>query len=183
MIKPYVRRMRGQKRDCTRHSPNEIFWSGIGAFISIYALYLFNQYLGFSSADRLYLISSFGASTILVYGVPQADYAQPRNVVGGHLISAFIGISIYNLMPEQVELASALTVSLSLMAMHLTSTIHPPGGGTGLLAVIGSGQIHNLGYQFIFYPVLTSVVFLLALGLIFNNISRNPNRHYPKFWY
>jgi len=175
--------MRGQKRPYLRHSFSEIIWSGMGAFFSIYGLYLFNQYLGFSSADRLFLISSFGASAVLVYGVPQGDFSQPRNVIGGHIISAFVGISMYHLLPNQVELASALAVSLALIIMHLTCTIHPPGGGTGLLAVIGSGQIHNLGYQYIFYPVLTSVFFLLVLALLFNNMSPNPKRHYPKFWF
>jgi len=30
--------------------------------------------------------------------------------------------------------------------MQLTLTLHPPGGATALIAVIGSEQIHNLGF-------------------------------------
>jgi CBS domain-containing membrane protein len=103
-------------------------------------------------------------------------------MVGGHIISALIGITAYKLLPSEVALASALAVSLSIAAMHLTKTIHPPGGATALIAVIGSNQIHDLGYLYVLSPVGSGVLIMLIVALGVNNLSGDPDRHYPKRW-
>ncbi len=97
----------------------------------------------------LFLVASFGASAVLIYGVPQAEFSQPRNLLGGHLISALIGVSVCKYLPTDITLLAALTVSLSIVAMHVTRTLHPPGGATALIAVIGGTEIHNAGYLFV----------------------------------
>jgi CBS domain-containing membrane protein len=120
---------------------------------------------------------------VLLYGAPQVEYAQPRNLVGGHILSALVGITVYKLMPDNIELASALAVSLAVVVMHYTKTIHPPGGATALIAVIGSNQVHALGYMFVLSPVLLGASVMLLVALVVNNLSANPKRHYPVFWW
>lgn len=181
-MKFYFSRMKGQGHKATSHPKTAIVWSWFAAFVGIYCIAQFSQHIHITESDQLFLIGSFGASAVLIYGTPHVEYAQPRNLVGGHLISAFIGITIYQLLPNEVELASALAVSLSIAAMHLTKTIHPPGGATALIAVIGSTQIHDLGYHYMLSPVGTGVVIMLLVALGVNNLSGDPARHYPKRW-
>ncbi len=64
--------------------------------------------------------------------------------------------------------------------MHATKTLHPPGGATALIAVIGSGKIHALGYLYALIPAGLGAVIMLAVALIVNNIPRS--RRYPEFW-
>lgn len=112
-----------------------------------------------------------------------AELAQPRNLIGGHLISAVIGVACYQILGEQVGLASSLAVSLAIVTMHLTRTLHPPGGATALIAVIGGEKIWELGYFYVISPVLLGAVVILLIGLVVNNLSANPKRHYPVYWY
>ena len=47
-------------------------------------------------------------------------------------------------MPAQLYwLGSALSVSLAIVAMHLTNTLHPPGAATAITAVIGTLALVN----------------------------------------
>lgn len=149
----------------------------IGSFIGIALIGLLSSKY-FTAHDTLFLIGSFGASAVLIYGVINSPLAQPRNLVGGHFICAFIGVTVHYLIPEEVWLASALAVSLSIVAMQITKTLHPPGGATALIANIGSEKIKALGYLYLVSPVLTGVGILLVIALIFNNIT--PYRKYPK---
>ena len=114
---------------------------------------------------------------MLIYGATNSPLAQPRNLVGGHLISAIIGVAIHKLIPGEVWLSSALAVSLSIVMMQITKTLHPPGGATALIANIGSEKIQALGFLYVLSPVLVGVVILLIVALIFNNIPKN--RFYP----
>lgn len=160
----------------------ENIWTFLGAFIGI-GFIGFSQSLFFEDNDNLFLIGSFGASSVLIYGVIQSPLAQPRNLIGGHLISAFVGVTIYKLLPEPLWLAASLAVALSIVLMQITKTLHPPGGATALIAIIGSEHIKSLGYLYVISPVLTGSLVLLFVALIFNNIT--PARSYPmnKAWY
>ncbi len=154
----------------------EHFWAFVGAFIGLGTI-AFLQYKAFPQQELVFLIGSFGASCVLVYGVIESPLAQPRNLVGGHLVSAIVGVSIQKLLPELVWIAAPLAVALSIVLMQVTKTLHPPGGATALIAVTGSAQITALGYWYVLNPVLSGVLILLAAALIFNNIPKG--RHYP----
>ncbi len=154
----------------------ENFWSFIGAFSGVALIAFFqSQYL--PQLENIFLIGSFGASSVLIYGAIQSPLAQPRNLIGGHLISAFIGVTVYKLFPDIIWLAAALSVSLSIVFMQLTKTLHPPGGATALIAVIGTEKIKSLGYFYVFSPVLTGTIILFVVALVFNNITKE--RSYP----
>jgi len=181
-MKVYFSRMKGQGHKATSHHLTAIVWSWFAAFIGIYSISLYSEYIRFTQYDQLFLVGSFGASAVLIYGAPHVEYAQPRNLIGGHILSALIGISVYKLLPFDVALASALAVSLSIAVMHLTRTIHPPGGATALIAVIGSSEIHDMGYLYVLSPIGTGILIMLLVALGVNNLSGDPQRHYPKRW-
>lgn len=154
----------------------DIIWTFLGAFIGIGLIGFINSHY-FTLNDNLFLIGSFGATAVLIYGATNSPLAQPRNLVGGHLISAIIGVAIHKLIPGEVWLSSALAVALSIVVMQITKTLHPPGGATALIANIGSEKIQALGFIYVLSPVLTGVIILLIVALIFNNIPKN--RFYP----
>jgi CBS domain-containing membrane protein len=154
----------------------DIFWTFLGGFFGIGIIgFISSQY--FTLNDNLFLIGSFGASAVLVYGATNSPLAQPRNLVGGHVISAFVGVTIHKLIPGEVWLSSALAVSTAIVMMQITKTVHPPGGATALIANIGSEKIKVLGFMYVVSPVFTGVIILLIVALVFNNIPKN--RYYP----
>nr|WP_294908467.1 HPP family protein [uncultured Lacibacter sp.] len=153
----------------------EHFWSFTGAFLGVGLIAFLHT--RFTEADNLFLIGSFGASSVLLYGAIQSPLAQPRNLIGGHVISAIIGVTICKLLPDIIWLTAPLAVGVSIICMQITKTLHPPGGATSLIAVIGSEKIKQLGYWFVVTPVLSGVLILLLVALIFNNITSN--RKYP----
>jgi len=154
----------------------EHFWAFLGSFVGLGTI-CFLQYKAFPQQDLVFLIGSFGASCVLVYGVIQSPLAQPRNLIGGHLISGAIGVTLQKLLPDAIWLAAPLAVSFSIVFMQITKTLHPPGGATALIAVTGSPEIKATGYGYLLNPVLTGTLILLAAALIFNNITKN--RQYP----
>ncbi|MBD3608950.1 MAG: HPP family protein, partial [Gammaproteobacteria bacterium] len=114
-------------------------------------------------------------------GLPDSPYAQPRNVLGGQIIAAVIGVTIHNIIPGTTWLAAALAVSTTVSVMHYFRMVHPPGGATALIAVIGGSKVHGLGYTFVFTPILTGAILMIAMALALNNMR--PNRpKYPHFW-
>nr|WP_294781548.1 HPP family protein [uncultured Flavobacterium sp.] len=163
----------------------EHFWSFLGSFVGI-GILAYLESSQFTGSDVIYLIGSFGASSVLIYGIIQSPFSQPRNLIGGHLISAFIGVSVNKLVPDIVWISAPLAVSLSIIFMQITKTLHPPGGATALIAVTGSAQIKTLGYMYVISPVLIGVLILFFTALIFNNMTKsrsypnNYHKHYHK---
>lgn len=159
--------------------PLDHLWTFIGAFLGIGAIG-FIQSKQFTEYDNIFLIGSFGATAVLIFGATNSPLAQPRNLIGGHLISAIIGVCVFKLIPDMLWLSSSLSVSLSIVAMQITKTMHPPGGATALIANIGSEKIKNLGFAYILSPVMTGVTILFVIAMIVNNIPKNRNYPYKK---
>ena len=154
----------------------EHFWSFIGSFFGI-GIIAYLQAQTLPTSDVVFLIGSFGASSVLVYGVIQSPLAQPRNLVGGHLVSAIIGVTVQKCIPDVLWISAPLAVSLSIVFMQITKTLHPPGGATALIAVTGSSAIIKMGYFYVLSPVLSGVLILLLVAIVFNNMTSN--RIYP----
>lgn len=162
-------------------APNhEVLWSAIGAFLGILAVHEIAHFKQFNLQDTLFLVGSFGASAILIYGVPKSPYAQPRNLLLGHTLSAAVGVSCALLLSRFPGIAAALAVSLAVIVMHLTNSIHPPGGATALIAVSGSEKIQQMHFWYVLSPIFTGALVMLVVALLINNLS--PNRRYPEFW-
>ncbi|KAG2439235.1 hypothetical protein HXX76_004597 [Chlamydomonas incerta] len=135
--------------------------------------------------DFEWLIASFGASAVLQFGLPKSPLAQPRNVIGGHTISALCGIIVRLIIQPQYGdgkanfVSTALGMSAALAAMQATGTTHPPAGATGLLAASADPIPDWQGFKFLLTALAGSSVMVLV-ALVFNNAI--PGRRYPTFW-
>ena len=167
----YLSKMKGYRRTTPLVSPPplDVILTWFGAFLGITAIALF------AGKFDLPVVASFGASAVLIYGVPDAPLSQPRNVIFGHTFSAVAGVVIV-MMFGLTWWSPALGTALALVVMLLTKTTHPPGGATALFAVLS--QAHP---SYIFTPIMVGAVILVIIGLLVNNLS--PNRHYPRYWY
>jgi CBS-domain-containing membrane protein len=175
----YLGKMKGSTQSPPRVSLAEVGWSWIGAFLGI-GLIAYIEHFFLQPSDLLLVIGSFGASAVLIYGAIRSPLAQPRNLLGGHVISALLGVASYQSFPTQVWLAAPLAVATAIAAMHLTKTLHPPGGATALIAVIGGDKIHHLGFSYALMPVGLGAAVMLVVALLVNNIPQG--RRYPEFW-
>jgi len=136
----------------------------LGISISFYISYLF---LGPEAA--IFLVPSMGATAVLLFALPHGALSQPWALFMGNLMSAFIGVSCYMLVPN-IFLAAGLAVGLSIGLMHLLNCIHPPGGATALVAVVGGPVIHDLGFMYVISPVFINVLSMFVIAIVFNSI-------------
>jgi len=95
-------------------------------------------------------------------------------------LSGIVGVASYQLLPSQLWVAAAIAVATAIALMHATKTLHPPGGATALIAVIGSEKIHHLGFLYPIIPAGLGAVIMLVVALLVNNIPKT--RRYPEFW-
>jgi len=176
----YLKKMKGGGQSPPRVRLPEVLWSWIGSFLGLAAV-AFIHYKILDQTGLMLIIGSFGASAVLIYGAIRSPLAQPRNLLGGHILSAIVGVTTVQLVGGELWLAAAVAVSTSIAVMHLTGTLHPPGGATALIAVIGGESVHNLGYLYVLIPTALGAIVMLIIALIINNIPKN--RKYPEFWF
>lgn len=160
----------------TTVNQSQIFWSWLGAFVGI-ALVSFISSFVLEGTGLTLIIGSFGASAVLIYGACDSPLAQPRNLIGGHFLSAIVGVACWQLLSTQPYLAAPAAVATAIAVMQLTGTLHPPGGATALIAVIGGEQIQQLGYLYVIIPATTGAILLLLVALVVNHLT--PGRCYP----
>jgi CBS-domain-containing membrane protein len=89
-------------------------------------------------------------------------------------------VTSYQLFSPHIWLAAALAVATAIAVMHATKTLHPPGGATALIAVIGGESVYKLGYLYAIIPTAVGASIMLIVALLVNNIPRS--RRYPEFW-
>jgi CBS-domain-containing membrane protein len=146
-----------------------ILLGGLGGFLAIGALASLSAGL-----DMMLLLGSFGASCVLVFGYPEAPFAQPVNVLGGHVICTVIGLAaLHGLGPQPWVLA--LAVGCSIAAMMATRTVHPPAGSNPVIVFLG-----HSGWGFLLFPVVTGALILLLIAWLYNNAVRKAP--YPHYW-
>ncbi len=175
----YINKMKGTTKSPPGVGSAELWWSWIGASIGIGLCgWLSGRY--FEPRDLSLFIGSFGASAVLVYAAIKSPLAQPRNLIGGHVLSGLVGVACFQLFGPTIWIAASMAVSLAIVAMLATKTLHPPGGATALSAVIGGPKVHSLGYLYALVPAGLGAVVLLGVALIVNNLSKN--RKYPEYW-
>ena len=125
------------------------------------------------------LIAPIGASALLLFAVPASPLAQPWSIIGGNFLAAIIGVTCAMFIPN-VLLAAPLAVGLSVIAMFALRCLHPPSGAVALTAVLGGPAIVELGYQFVWMPVMVNSLLLLATAIVFNNATRHRYPHAAK---
>lgn len=167
----YVTKMAGQKQQ-VNHRTNlaDAATGAVGGFVSIALLLWLTNITG-----STWLMASLGASCVLVFGAWNAPFSQPRNILGGHLISGIIGISFYQLFgTTSVTIGAA--VGLTIFLMMLTRTVHPPAGGNPIIIMLG-----GYSWSYLVTPIFIGAVLIILLAVIINNIRQQ--RHYPLYWW
>lgn len=149
--------------------------SAVGGFAGIFMIMLITYWFTGVEGSVL-IVPSMGASAVLLFAVPHGKLSQPWSLIGGHAVSAIIGVACYQLVPDTF-VAAALAVGLAIGVMHYLSCIHPPGGATALAAVIGGDAIHALGYSYFLTPIMLNTLVIFAVAIIFNYFF--PWRRYP----
>jgi CBS-domain-containing membrane protein len=134
-------------------------FAALGGFIAIGLLGQAN-----AITDLALLIAPFGASCALVFGAPASPLAHPRNVIGGHLVAAFLGLVAATLVVSPV-LAMAVGVGLAIAGMLLTGTLHPPAGANPIVVVLGHAT-----WGFLLMPVLAGTLVIVAIGIVFHRL-------------
>ncbi len=151
--------------------------SALGGFAGILCIFIISQWAVGTHAAAL-IVASMGASAVLLFAVPHGPLSQPWPVIGGHIVSAIVGVTCAKLIANEV-LAASLAVGAAIGVMYYLRCIHPPGGATALSAVIGGEAVHELGYQYVFTPILLNVLVILLVAIVFNYAF--VWRRYPAF--
>lgn len=149
----------------------EVAISIMGAFIATLCASFFSYSILEIDGATL-ILASTGASAMLVFGLPQSPASQPWNLVGGHLVSAFVGVSCHFLLSNEV-LASSVAIPLAMLAMHGLRCMHPPGGATAVTCIVGGPAVYELGYFFLVIPVFFNSIIILSFALAAGTLREN----------
>ena len=162
-----------------------IFWppllGGVGGAvtITILAYITFNSFLSGTNYG-LWLAASFGSSAVVVFGYPDNEFAQPKNVLLGHLLCALIGIIFVTLFKITQDrsiffLAIGMAAGLSVMFMMALNITHPPAGGNAIVVILAQES-----FQFLVFPIITGAITIIVGGIIFNRFILK--KKYPLKW-
>ncbi|HEY9902548.1 MAG TPA: HPP family protein [Candidatus Sericytochromatia bacterium] len=171
----YWFKIRGRWRSCPLACPidrphhRHIFWSWFGSFLAIAV----TAYLSAKTNSPL-LMAPFGATSVLIFGVPDSPLAQPRNVIGGNLVAALVSLTILHLFGSS-PWAMGMAVATAIGMMQFTGTLHPPSGAVALVVMMTKAP-----WNFLLTPVLEGSIILVLCAVVFNNLAEE--RTYPKHW-
>ena len=135
------------------------FLAGLFSSITIGALTL----LTYKTSLGLFLMTSFGSSMVLLYGFPESPFAQPKNILFGHLLTAFIGILFLNYIPLPIFINIALAVGVGIFFMIIFNVVHPPAGGNPIIVIIG-----GVSYEYLINPIIFESLIVLFFGIVLN---------------
>ena len=143
--------------------------AGLFSIITIGAL----TYLTYKTTFGLFLVASFGSTMVLLYGYPESQFAQPKNIFFGHLVTALIGILVLNFIPLPLFIIIPIAVGLGVGLMILLNVTHPPAGGNPIIVIIGS-----VSYDYLLNPIIFGSMIVVAFGIIINRFILK--KKYPK---
>ena len=153
----------------TRPPVRSMMVAGIGAFVAITVL-LYLQ----AASQFTWLMASFGASCLIVFALPDSPLAQPRNVIGGHVLSAATGIAMAHFIGV-TPVSMALAVALAIVLMLWTRTPHPPAGANPIIVMMMGSS-----WSFLLFPVLFGAVVLVGVACAMHKLN---HQTYPKYWW
>lgn len=142
--------------------------AGIGGALAALVLLVLSEFSGY-----MLIMAPFGASCVILFVLPESPLAQPKNVIGGHFLTALVGLIALNFFPASM-LVTAVAVGLGISVMVLTKTTHPPAGANPLLILL-SGKA--FAWWFLLFPVVLGAVLLVLVAIIFHQFvtkSRYP---------
>ena len=154
---------------------------GIGAGVTIGILgYITFQSILAGTNYGLWLAASFGSSVVVVFGYHENEFAQPKNVLLGHLLCTLVGIifvTLFNITQDRsiFFLAIGLAVGISVMLMMAFKITHPPAGGNTIVVMLTQDS-----FQFLIFPIMVGAITIIIGGLIYNRLILKKN--YPLKW-
>lgn len=157
------------RTDPRRWTLSRITVASAGGGVAIAAI----TYLSLAT-DQILLMAPLGSTCALLFAAPWSEFAQPRNVIGGHVISALTGLLALHFLGTD-PWVGALAVTLAILAMQLGHCMHPPGAALPLLVVQAQSD-----WWFVFTPVLAGAVIIVAIAAIYCRLLRV--YPYPARW-
>ena len=154
---------------------------GIGAGVTIGVLaYITFQSILAGTNYGLWLAASFGSSVVVVFGYPENEFSQPKNVLLGHLLCTFVGIifvTLFNITQDRsiFFIAIGLAVGISVMLMMAFKITHPPAGGNTIVVMLTQDS-----FQFLVFPIMAGAITIIIGGIIYNRLLLK--RKYPQTW-
>lgn len=172
MIKAVIRFLGIQNGVVTSEKAVATLGGMLGIYCCLYSTMYFTGATGTAA-----ILPSMGASTVLLFAVPHGQLSTPWAFFAGNLLSAIVGVTCSTSI-DNVLLAAPIAVATSILVMHLSRSLHPPGGATALAAVIGGSTIQELGYWYVITPTLINCCILFFVAFVFNNLFQW--RRYPQ---
>jgi len=154
---------------------------GIGAGVTIGVLaYITFQSILAGTNYGLWLAASFGSSVVVVFGYPENEFSQPKNVLLGHLLCALIGIifvTLFNITQDRsiFFITIGLAIGISVMLMMAFKITHPPAGGNTIVVMLTQDS-----FQFLVFPIMVGAITIIIGGVIYNRFILKKN--YPLKW-
>jgi CBS-domain-containing membrane protein len=133
------------------------------------------SFLSFETPYGLFLVGSFGSSMVLLFGYSESPFAQPKNVLFGHLVTSIVGVLILKFLPADQFLQIAIAVGLGIFAMILLGVTHPPAGGNPIVIILGA-----VSYDFLLNPIIFGSIIIIVYAIILNRFILKKN--YPSSW-
>ena len=121
------------------------------------------------------ILGSFGATSVLAFGFPESPFSQPRNIVGGHMLSTLCAVACGAVLGFNWW-SMAVAVALAIAVMHVTRTVHPPAGSNPAIVMLS-----HASWPFLLKPTLLGVLLITAVAVVFNRALPS-RRAYPKYW-
>lgn len=149
-----------------------------GAFAGIGLVAAVCSIIGVPLALGTLLVAPIGASAVLLFALPASPLSQPWPVIGGNFVAACVGLIVASTVAN-FWLAAGLSVGLAILAMSLLRCLHPPGGGTALLGVLGGEAVASAGLTFALWPVTLNATLLVAAAWAFHRLSGHSYPHRP----
>ncbi|WP_417277503.1 HPP family protein [Celeribacter sp.] len=153
----------------------EALRAGLGALIGLALTGLFLLSPAVDLDLGLYLVAPFGASSVLLFAVPNSPLAQPWSAIVGNTVAALVGVAVCLLVTDPA-LRIALAVGLAITATILCRAIHPPAGAVAMTAAMSPDAIAHLGFWFALTPIAVGTISLVLLATVY---ARLTGRHYP----
>ena len=156
--------------------------AGVGAGVTIGIItYITFQSILAGTNYGLWLAASFGSSVVVVFGYPDNEFAQPKNVLFGHLLCALVGIIFVTLFKITQDrtiffLAISLAVGLSVLLMMALKITHPPAGGNTIVVMLTQDS-----FQYLIFPIMVGAITIIIGGVIYNRFILKKN--YPTQWF
>ena len=149
--------------------------AGIGAAVTIAILgYITYESVLSDTSYGLWLFASFGSTVVVVFGYPDNDFAQPKNIFFGHLLTSLVGIC-FAVFFEVNFLTMGMAVGVSIMLMIVFKITHPPAGGNPIAVMLG-----GVSFQFLMFPIMVGSITIIIGGIIYNSLILK--RKYPVSW-